>query len=153
MDQALTLFGPAATVHGEVEHRRGGPADDDVFLSLEHVSGVRSHIWASSVAAAKGPRMRVLGSAGAFVVDELDGQEDALKAGMRPEPGEWGVEPEERWGRLVRGDEERRVPSADGDWPAFYRRLEAALRGDGEVPVDPRDAVAVAEILERAAGE
>ncbi len=90
VDQALTLFGPAATVHGEVEHRRGGPADDDVFLSLEHVSGVRSHIWASSVAAAKGPRMRVLGSAGAFVVDDLDGQEDALKAGMRPGSGAVG---------------------------------------------------------------
>jgi scyllo-inositol 2-dehydrogenase (NADP+) len=153
VDQALTLFGPAASVHGEVEHRRGAPADDDVFVSLEHGSGVRSHIWASSVAAARGPRMRVLGSAGAFVVDDLDGQEDALKAGMRPDREEWGTEPEDRWGRLVRGDEERRVPSAEGDWPAFYRLLEAALRGDGEVPVDPRDAVAVAEVLERAAGE
>jgi hypothetical protein len=45
-----------------VDIRRGGPADDDVFLALEHESGVRSHLWASSVAGAPGPRLRVLGS-------------------------------------------------------------------------------------------
>lgn len=151
VDQALTLFGPVAEVHGEVDHRRGGPADDDVFIALRHESGARSHIWASSVAAASGPRLRVLGSRGAFVVDEVDGQEDALKAGRRPGDGAWGTEPEARWGRLVRGDEEQRVPSANGDWPEFYRRLGGALRGEGEVPVDPRDAVAVLEVLERAA--
>jgi len=151
VDQALTLFGPVPEVHGEVEHRRGGPADDDVFLALRHESGVRSHIWASSVVAARGPRLRVLGSRGAFVVDELDGQEDALKAGARPGSGAWGSEPEARWGRLVRGDEEERVPSEHGAWPEFYRLLEAALRGEGGLPVDPRDGIAVLEVLERAA--
>jgi len=66
VDQALTLFGPVRAVHGEVAHHRGGPADDDAFVALEHESGVRSHLWASSVAAAPGPRLRVLGSQGAL---------------------------------------------------------------------------------------
>ena len=96
--------------------------------------------------------MRVLGSAGAFVVDGLDGQEDALKRGDRPGEG-WGAEPEERWGRLVRGEESCPVPASPGAWSEFYRRVAAALRGDGELPVDPDDAVEVLEILERAAGE
>src|SRR5690242_5601957 len=51
-DQALHLFGPAERVYGEVDRRRGGPADDDAFLALEHASGVRSHLWMSSVAGA-----------------------------------------------------------------------------------------------------
>jgi scyllo-inositol 2-dehydrogenase (NADP+) len=151
IDQALVLFGPVTRVYGEVDMRRGGVADDDVFLALEHDSGVRSHLWASSVAGARGPRLRVLGGAAAFVVDELDGQEDALRAGLRPGGSDdWGAEPESRWGRLVRGDASEPVRSENGAWPRFYEQVGLALRGDGAMPVDPRDAVSVLEILERA---
>ena len=153
VDQALQLFGPVAHVHGEVAARRGGVADDDAFVALHHESGVESHLWASSVAAAPGPRLRVLGSEGAFVVADVDGQERALADGKRPRPGvPWGVEPPERWGRLVRGDASEPVEPEAGDWPRFYAELEAALRTGGPVPVDPADAIAVLEVLERARG-
>lgn len=151
VDQALALFGPVRHVHGEVDHRRGGVAEDDAFAALEHVSGVRSHLWASAVAAAPGPRLRVLGSRAAYVVSELDGQEDALGVGLRPgDPRAWGVEPETRWGRLVRGPDSQPVPSENGAWPRFYELLAGALAGDGPLPVDPGDAVAALEVLERA---
>jgi scyllo-inositol 2-dehydrogenase (NADP+) len=151
IDQALVLFGPVSRVYGEVDIRRGGPADDDVFLALEHASGVRSHLWASAVAGAPGPRLRVLGSRAAFVVDELDGQEDALRAGLRPAASsDWGAEPESRWGRLVRGEASDPVQSENGAWPRFYEQVGLALQGKGPMPVDPRDAVKVLEILERA---
>lgn len=151
VDQALELFGPVAAVHGDVGHRRGGPADDDAFLTLDHESGVHSHLWASSVAAAPGPRLRVLGSEAAYVVEDLDGQEDALASGRVPRAG-WGEEPPQRWGRLVRGDESEPVRSENGAWPRFYERLVSALRGEGPLPVDPAGAVAVLEVLERARG-
>jgi predicted dehydrogenase len=152
VDQALTLFGPAAEVHGEVRSVRGGASDDDVFVAIAHEGGVRSHLWASSVTADRGPRLRVLGSEGAFVVDELDGQEDALAAGERPQDGSWGEVPRERWGRLARGDDADPVPSENGAWPRFYEQLSVSLHGGGPLPVDPRDAVAVLEVLERARG-
>jgi predicted dehydrogenase len=149
VDQALTLFGPVEHVHAEIDARRVG-ADDDAFLALRHRDGVTSHLWASAVAAAPGPRLRVLGTRGAYVVDGVDSQEDALKAGARPGDGEWGVEPPERWGRLVRGEESTPVPSEAGDWPAFYAGVERALRTGGPAPVDPADAVAGLEILDAA---
>jgi predicted dehydrogenase len=149
VDQALALFGPVARVHAEVESRRGG-ADDDVFLALRHRDGAIAHLWASAVAGAPGPRLRVLGSRGAYRVEELDGQEDALAAGARPGHGDWGVEPPERWGRLVRGEESTPVPSEPGNWPAFYATLERALRTGGPPPVDPADAVAGLEVLDAA---
>jgi scyllo-inositol 2-dehydrogenase (NADP+) len=153
VDQALWLFGPVAGVHGEVDSRREGAADDDAFLALRHESGVISHLWASAVAAAPGPRLRVLGSAGAFVVDAVDSQEDALREDARPSPKDgWGAEPATRWGRLVRGDESEPVPSERGDWPAFYAGVEASLRAGAPPPVDPRDAVTVLELLEGARG-
>jgi len=150
IDQALALFGPVSRVYGEVDIRRGGPADDDVFLALEHAAGVRSHLWASAVAGAPGPRLRVLGSRAAFVVDGLDGQEDALRAGLRPAgSSDWGAEPESRWGRLARGEASEPVRSENGAWPRFYEQVGLALRGEGPMPVDPRDAVKVLETLER----
>jgi predicted dehydrogenase len=151
VDQALALFGRVSHVYGEVDTRRGTPADDDVFVALRHQSGVRSHLWASAVAGAPGPRLRVLGSEAAFVVEHLDGQEDALRAGLRPDDsGDWGAEPEPRWGRLMRGDDSEPVRAERGAWPRFYEQVALALRGDGPMPVDSRDAVQVLEVLERA---
>ena len=151
VDQALVLFGPVSRVYGEVDIRRGGPADDDVFLALEHASGVRSHLWASSVTGAPGPRLRVLGSRAAFVVDALDGQEEALKAGLRPaDSSDWGAEPESHWGRLVRGEESEPVRSENGAWPRFYEQVGLALKGERPMPVDPWEAVRLLEVIEQA---
>lgn len=150
VDQALLLHGAAARVYAEVLARRGG-ADDDVFIAITHVSGVISHLWANALAAVAGPRLRVLGSRAGFVVDGLDGQEDALRAGRRPgEPG-FGVEPRERWGRLARGpDDVTEVPPDPGDWARFYTELRRCLHGEGGPPVDVADAVAVLEVLDAA---
>jgi scyllo-inositol 2-dehydrogenase (NADP+) len=151
VDQALQLLGPATHVYAEIEHRRGAAGDDDAFVALRHGSGSYSHLWMSAVAAAPGPRLRALGTSAAFVVADVDGQEDALRSGLRPgDPGPWGVEPESRWGRLVRGEESEPVPSEPGDWPSFYAALVRALREGGPPPVDPHDAVATLEVLDSA---
>jgi scyllo-inositol 2-dehydrogenase (NADP+) len=150
VDQVLQLYGPATHVYAEVDNRRGAAADDDAFLALRHRSGT-SHLWMSATSAAPGPRLRVLGTRGAYVVEGLDGQEDALRAGRRPDDSDtWGIEPESSWGRLVRGDESEPVPSERGAWPTFYVSLERSLREGGPPPVDPRDAVATLEVLEAA---
>ena len=72
VDQALHHFGPVEAVYAEIANRHGMPADDDAFLALTHRSGVISHLHASSLAAAPGPRLRVLGSEAALLVGELD---------------------------------------------------------------------------------
>lgn len=150
VDQALTLFGPAETVYAEVAARRGGAGDDDAFLALRHAGGVVSHLWTGAVTAAPGPRLRVLGTRGAYVVDRLDGQEEALREGRTPGSADWGSEPPHRWGRLVRGDDVTTVPSERGRWDLFYAGVAEALRGGGPPPVDPRDAVRTLEILDAA---
>ena len=151
VDQALHHFGPVATVYAEIAHRRGGAADDDDFLALTHHSGVISHLRASAMTAAPGPRLRVLGSEAALIVRELDTQEDRLAAGERPDRvDDWGVEPEFSQPRLIAGDRSVPLQAQRGDWPRFYAGLRAALDGEGPVPVDPRDAVAVLRVLEHA---
>jgi predicted dehydrogenase len=119
-------------------------------VALEHDGGVRSHLWASAVAAAPGPRFRVLGLQGAYVKEGLDPQEAALGAGARPGDPDWGREPDDRRGRLVAGESEQAVETERGAYEAFYAGLVSALRGETPPPVDPMDAVATLEVLEAA---
>ena len=148
VDQALHLFGPVKSVYAELDRRRPGVAvDDDVFLALTHVSGVRSHLWASALAANRGPRLRVLGSRAAYVKVEIDGQEAALVAGDRPSRPDWGVEAMARWGRLEVNGEARPVPSEPGAYQRYYAAVVASLRGGAAPPVDPGDAVSGLEII------
>jgi predicted dehydrogenase len=149
VDQALLLFGPADHVYGEV-HPAGNGLDDDFFVALKHRSGVRSHLWGSSIQGAPGPRFRVTGSTGTYVVDGVDGQEAMLVEGRSPagEGDAWGTEPEHRWGRIHRGEESEPVPSERGRWDTYYPAFAAAVRGEGPVPVDPQDAIRALELLD-----
>jgi predicted dehydrogenase len=151
VDQALALLGPARRVYAELAPGYPGAAvENDAFVALEHVSGARSHLWASARAAHAGPRFRVLGTRAAWVKDGLDGQEAALRAGSRPGDPGWGEEPEERRGRLGAGDRLEPVPSEPGAWERFYAGVVAALRDGAAPPVDPADAVAGLEVIEAA---
>jgi scyllo-inositol 2-dehydrogenase (NADP+) len=149
IDQALRLFGPVREAHAELAAHRTRGVDDDAFVSLLHESGVRSQLWMNGMAAQSGPRFRVLGSAAAYTKWGLDGQEAALKAGVRPDDPAYGVEPESSWGLLGVGDELERVRPQRGAYGIFYALLAEALRSAGSVPVDPRESVEVIELIER----
>lgn len=151
VDQALLLFGPVSQVYATLDRRREGvTADDDAFIALTHGRGVRSTLWMSAVAVHRGPRLRVLGSRGAYVVEGLDGQEDALRAGGDPASPVWGAESPKRWGRLYGPESERAVPRGPGAYPHFYKGVRDALCLAGPVPVDPADAVMTLRILDAA---
>ena len=151
IDQALLLLGPVTSVYAELDRRRAGvEADDDSFLALRHVSGARSHLGMSAVAAQAIVRLRALGTRAAYVKHGLDVQEEALRRGERPDRPGWGEEPPARWGSLGAGDEARPVPTARGDYPAFYAGVARALRDGSPMPVDPEDALAGLRIIEAA---
>ena len=153
VDQAIQLLGPVRTVYAEIHHR-DDPAglDDDVFVALAHARGAHSHLWGSWVQSAPGPRFRVTGTRATYVVDGLDIQEELLVAGRSPasEGGAWGTEPQDRWGRLHDGSGTASLPTERGRWDTYYPTFAAAVRGNGPVPVDPRDALATAEVLDAA---
>jgi predicted dehydrogenase len=153
-DQALTLFGPVASVYAQSAARRpGAETDDDTFVALRHRDGVLSHLWMSAVTPQLGPRLRVLGSTAGYVKYGLDPQEAALRDGARPgtTPG-WGTEPESAWGRLGAGDPDGGHPvrSLPGDYPAYYAAVAAALRDGTPPPVTAREAAAVLRVLQAA---
>jgi predicted dehydrogenase len=145
---ALDYFGPADVVTASVRSIRGG-ADDDVTVVLRHESGVDSYLAASAVSGAPGPRVRLLGSKGALVINELDPQEDALRAGKIPMGGAWSA-PMINTAEIHKGGEVLPVDSVSGNYAAFYTLVKAAIETSSAPPVSLADALRVAEIIEEA---
>jgi predicted dehydrogenase len=145
---ALDYFGPADVVTASVRSIRGG-ADDDVTVVLRHESGVDSYLAASAVSGAPGPRVRLLGSKGALVINELDPQEDALRAGKIPFGGAWST-PMTNTAEIHKGGEVLPVDSVSGNYAAFYTLVKAAIETGSAAPVSLADALRVAEIIEEA---
>jgi predicted dehydrogenase len=151
IDQARLLFGPVTQVYAELERRRPGAAvDDDILIALRHSSSVRSHLWASSVAAQPGPRLRVLGTRAAYTKLHADVQEAALRGGTRADEQNFGADPVDRWGLVGAGADTRPIETEKGDYQRFYALTVAWLREGAPPPVDPADAIAVLEIIEAA---
>jgi len=150
VDQALLLHGPAVRVYAEM--RGNGDLDDDFFTAIHHVGGVESHLWGSWRQAAPGPRFRVTGTTGTYVVDGIDGQEALLKAGKSPAGlrDRWGIEHDHLWGRLYRGATGAPVRTERGRWDSFYPAFAAAVRGEGPLPVDPTDSLRAMRVLDAA---
>ena len=92
------------------------------------------------------------GRAGTFAVESDDGQSERLLAAESEIPGPFGTVPEARWGRIYRGEGvlPELVPAQPGSWSSFYSAFARAVRGEGPLPVDPRDAVAALEVLDAA---
>jgi hypothetical protein len=145
---ALDYFGPAQVVSASVRSIRGG-ADDDVTVTLKHDSGVDSYLAASAVSGAPGPRVRLLGTKGALVINELDPQEDALRAGQIPLGGIWST-PMTSAAAIHKGDDVTSVESVPGNYAAFYSLVKAAIESGSAAPVSLADALRVAEIIEEA---
>ncbi|MFB7467990.1 Gfo/Idh/MocA family oxidoreductase [Streptomyces sp. NPDC056224] len=157
VDQALVLFGPAVRVYAEADVRRpGAETDDDTFVAITHANGIRSHLYVSATTAQLGPRFRVLGSRAGYVKYGLDPQEGALREGLRPAAdAPWGEEPEHLWGQLGSGESPLTgggtpVPTAPGDYPAYYAAVAAALREGGPNPVTAYEAARCLDVLEAA---
>ncbi|HEX4225505.1 MAG TPA: Gfo/Idh/MocA family oxidoreductase [Pseudonocardiaceae bacterium] len=151
IDQALQLFGPVAQVYAELDRRRPGvQVDDDTFVALHHVNGVRSHLWTSTLAATRNPRFRVLGEAGTFTKYGLDVQEPQVIGGMTPGAPGWGVEPEADRGTFGDGEDTELIPTEIGDYPRFYAQVRDAVRGQGPFPVEARGAVEALRVIEAA---
>ena len=149
IDQALVLFGVVTHVYAELTPRRAGVVSfDDAFLSLTHANGASSHLYMSASAGQAGPRMSVFAAKGAYLKYGLDVQEDALRAGMRPDDPSYGEEPSERWGSLVGPGVSEVVPTVAGAYPRFYACVARAIREGAAPPVAVADVVAGLEIIE-----
>ncbi len=145
---AIECFGPANLKSSSIRSVRGG-ADDDCVLVLAHETGVESILSASAVVGAPGPRLRVIGSEGAFVVKELDPQEALLRAGKAPKDGKW-EEGTSSQAFIHRGDSVEEFKTDPGNYASFYSLVHEAIMNKTAMPISPEEILAVAQIIDKA---
>ncbi|MFC5999360.1 Gfo/Idh/MocA family protein [Quadrisphaera sp. GCM10027208] len=144
VDSAVQLLGPVTAVYAELAARTT-PAEDDAFLALTHLSGARSHLGALSLAAAPGPRTRVLGTRAAYVATSFEAEPTAFAdlADLDDDHAGW----------LVAGADRTPVRREPGHHADFYAAVARAVLGGGgqpAMPVQPWDAVHVLEVIDAA---
>jgi predicted dehydrogenase len=151
VDSATQLFGRVTSVWAQTRALTT-PTEDDVFLTLVHEPGggtaasphaVVSRLWAGSVVGAPGPRTRVLGTGGAYVVTTFE--QDASPFERFDDDA-----PDGTLGWITRGRDREPVPRDEGTPADFYREVGPWLAGRAPAPVDPADAVRTAEVLDAA---
>ena len=148
LSTALDAFGPAELTYASVRKIRG-ESEDDVVLNLRHTSGVDSYCSVSAISGSTGPRIRVLGTEGALIIEELDPQEALLRAGNFPAGGIWQV-PTSSKAYIQRGDQREEIQAVPGNYGHFYLSVAGALEGKNPMPVSPEDILAVATIIDKA---
>ena len=145
---ALDCFGPAQLKNARVRSVRGG-ADDDAVLMLAHENGVESILSASAVVGAPGPRLRVIGSEGALVIDDLDPQESLLRTGVFPQEGQW-QQPTASNALIYRGDKIEKFEADHGNYCTFYSLVHNAIKNRTPMPVSSEEILDVARIIDLA---
>ena len=140
VDQAVVLLGEPRDVYAEIAARGAAAvADDDAFLALGLPSGVGAHLWTSRATSAPGPRFRLVGSDATLVVDAPEDKDDPLR-----------LAPARITGRVGGLGLDGALAPRPGEHARFYAGVRDALRTGGPMPVDPRDAVRTARILDAA---
>jgi len=145
---AIDCFGHAELKSASIRSVRGG-ADDDCVLLLGHDSGVESILSASAVVGSPGPRLRVIGSDGAFVVNELDPQEALLRSGKKPKDGKWNEDTASK-AFIHRGDSIEEFKSDPGNYSHFYSLVHNAIVNKTAMPIGSEEILAVARIIDHA---
>ncbi|HMM95839.1 Gfo/Idh/MocA family oxidoreductase [Phycicoccus sp.] len=144
VDAAVQLFGPVESVAATVAARTTR-AEDDAFLLCRHAGGVVSHLSATSLAGAPGPRIRLLGTRGAFVLADFETEAHPWSAQADADAAHAG------W--LYRGADREPVERVESSQADLYRAVATALEApdpQAAMPVDPWDAVHVLAVLDAA---
>ena len=145
---AIECFGSAELISASVRSIRGG-ADDDCVLVLAHETGVESILSASAVVGAPGPRLRVIGSEGALLINDFDPQEALLRAGKSPLDGKW-LENTSSVATIFRGEVKEDFQSDPGNYCKFYSLVHEAILNKTAMPISENEILNVAQIIDHA---
>jgi predicted dehydrogenase len=154
IDQALYLFGSPQEVTADLRIQRpGGKIIDNFEVILHYTDGLKVTLKAGMLVKQPGPHFILSGDQGSFVKYGMDVQEAALKAGHSPAANpNWGIEPEELWGRLDTEYKGLRlvgkVQSEPGDYRGFYENVYKAIRVEEELVVKPEQARNTIRVIE-----
>ncbi len=148
IDQALHLFGKPLSVSTKTEVQRTNAKAVDYFEVSLNYPNFKAFLSAGMLYETPRPRFELVGTEGTFAKFGLDPQENCLKAGQIPCGKDWGKEPEENWGTLKTSTKTEKIPTENGNYPAYYANIYSSILGKSEVLVKPEEALEAIRIIE-----
>lgn len=153
IDQTLQLFSTPKSLYADIRSQRGGEVDDWFDIDF-YYDGFKAKMKAGMLVLDETPRFVLRGFEGSFVKFGMDPQEELLANGVDPKSSGWGREDERQFGQLKRFDSgkvtKKKVVSASGNYPFFYRNVADAIQKGTNLAVKPSEAKEVIELVELA---
>ena len=150
IDQALVLFGKPETVTANIKTVREHSQIDDYFCINLNYSDKLVTLKSSLLIYHNQPRYLVNGSKGSFLKCGLDVQEETLRQDKLPVGNEWGLEPEDRWGKLFSDEYTGIIKSELGNYAHFYQNIYDAVAKGAELHVKPEEVLATTRVIDLA---
>jgi scyllo-inositol 2-dehydrogenase (NADP+) len=150
IDQALMLFGEPQTVTAEIRTVRPNSEIDDYFDVRLGYADKMVIVKSSLMVYENFLRYNLHGTKGSFIKGGLDPQEETLRQNILPTTQPWGVEPENRWGRLFSEEYTGIIESEAGDYAPFYQNIYDAIVSGAELAVKPEEIIRTTRVIDLA---
>ena len=150
IDQIALLFGPPESIFADIQKQRTNAVSDDYFDISLFYPGFKARVTAGVLVNVATPKFLLLGEKGSFQKFFLDVQEQAFKDGKKPEGENWGVDLEERWGKLYLENETRALPTERGDYRIFYQNVADVIHKNIPLQVTLPQTITVLKLIEAA---
>jgi scyllo-inositol 2-dehydrogenase (NADP+) len=150
IDQALVLFGEPKTVTAEIRSVRPNSEIDDYFDVRLGYDDKLIILKSSLMVYENHLRYQIHGSKGSFIKGGLDPQEETLRKNILPTVKPWGVEPEDRWGKLSSEEFTGIIESEAGDYAPFYQNVYDAIVNGAELAVKPEEIIRTTRVIDLA---
>ncbi len=148
IDQVVLLFGLPKWIQADIRKQRTGAIADDYFDIILDYGSLKARVTAGVLVNVPTPKFLLLGKKGSYQKFGLDVQEAAFKLGEKPEGDNWGVEPEERWGKLFLSEETRAYPTIPGDYRILYQNVADAISKGTNLEVTIPQTISVLKLIE-----
>jgi scyllo-inositol 2-dehydrogenase (NADP+) len=155
IDQAQTLFGLPDAVTADIRTQRTGGEIPDNFEVILHYADLKVTLKSGMLVREPLPHYILLGEKGAFIKYGMDVQEADLNAGKVPLTAkDWGVEPEDLWGKINTEFEGvhliGKVESEPGNYRKFFENIRDAVLQNAPLIVTAGQAANTIKIVETA---
>lgn len=148
IDQVILLFGKPDAIYADIRKQRKHAVADDYFDISLYYQGLKARVTAGVLVNVQTPKFLLLGQNGSFQKFFLDVQEQAFKDGKIPQGPDWGVDPEDRWGKVYLENETLAYPTLPGDYRIFYQNIADAILKHTQLQVTLPQAISVLKIIE-----
>jgi scyllo-inositol 2-dehydrogenase (NADP+) len=148
IDQVVVLFGFPNWIQADIRKQRTGAVADDYFDIILDYGLLKVKVTAGTLVNVPTPKFLLLGKNGTYQKFGLDVQEAAFKAGEKPQGAFWGVEPEQKWGRLYIDEEIKGYEAIPGNYRILYQNVADAILSGKELDITIPQTISVLKIIE-----